>query len=45
MDYRSLYKGDKFESCSMNRSTTELGIAFLAPRMACSWFLIYKNGN
>jgi hypothetical protein len=23
------YKGDKFESCSMNRSTTELGITFL----------------
>jgi hypothetical protein len=23
------YKGDKFESCSMNRATTELGIMFL----------------
>ena len=39
------YKGDKFEDCSMSRSTAELVYPLFGLRMACYWFLIQKNGS
>ena len=38
-------KGDKFDSCTMSRSTSDLNITFVRGMTACSYFSIPRNGN